>query len=101
MPGAEELLSAVSARGVVLVEGHEVGHIEGFDFFPDPAAQGQEKKLVLRAARRALGSEMPRRIRAPSWRRMRRFSICRPADHLGGRGDRAPAQGRQPAAPGG
>jgi ATP-dependent RNA helicase SUPV3L1/SUV3 len=62
MPGAEELLSAVSARGVVLVEGHEVGHIEGFNFFPDPAAQGPEKKFLLRAARRALGSEMPRRI---------------------------------------
>jgi ATP-dependent RNA helicase SUPV3L1/SUV3 len=58
----EELLSVVSTRGVVLVEGHEVGHIEGFTFHPDPLTQGQEKKLVLRAARRALGQEMPRRI---------------------------------------
>jgi ATP-dependent RNA helicase SUPV3L1/SUV3 len=62
MPGADALLSAVSARGIVLVEGHEVGHIEGFNFFPDPAAQGPEKKFLLRAARRALGNEMPRRI---------------------------------------
>jgi ATP-dependent RNA helicase SUPV3L1/SUV3 len=59
---SEELLSVVSARGVVLVEGHEVGHVEGFNFHPDPSTQGQEKKLVLRAARRALGQEMPRRI---------------------------------------
>jgi ATP-dependent RNA helicase SUPV3L1/SUV3 len=58
----EELLSVVSARGVVLVEGHEVGHIEGFNFHPDPSSQGEEKKFLLRAARRALGSEMPRRI---------------------------------------
>ena len=58
----DDLLSVVSARGVVLVEGHEVGRIEGFTFHPDPATQGQEKKLVLRAARRALGQEMPRRI---------------------------------------
>jgi ATP-dependent RNA helicase SUPV3L1/SUV3 len=58
----DDLLSVVSARGVVLVEGHEVGHIEGFTFHPDPCTQGQEKKLVLRAARRALGQEMPRRI---------------------------------------
>jgi ATP-dependent RNA helicase SUPV3L1/SUV3 len=58
----EELLSVVTARGVVLVEGHEVGHVEGFNFHPDPLSQGQEKKLVLRAARRALGQEMPRRI---------------------------------------
>ena len=60
--GGEELLSAVSSKGVVLVEGHEVGHIEGFTFHPDRDAQGQEKKFLLRAARRALGAEMPRRI---------------------------------------
>ena len=58
----EELQAVVSARGMVLVEGHEVGHVEGFVFHPDPATQGAEKKLVLRAARRALGQEMPRRI---------------------------------------
>jgi ATP-dependent RNA helicase SUPV3L1/SUV3 len=58
----EELLAAVSTRGVVLVEGHEVGHIEGFIFHPDPSSQGEEKKFLRRAARRALGSEMPRRI---------------------------------------
>ncbi|HQT64082.1 MAG: DNA helicase [Acidocella sp. 20-57-95] len=58
----EDLLSVVSARGVVLVEGHEVGHVDGFNFYPDPSTQGQEKKLVLRAARRALAQEMPRRI---------------------------------------
>jgi ATP-dependent RNA helicase SUPV3L1/SUV3 len=58
----EDLLSVVSARGVVLVEGHEVGRIDGFQFHPDPSTQGQEKKLVLRAARRALAQEMPRRI---------------------------------------
>ncbi len=59
-----ELQAVVSAQGVVLVEGHEVGRIDGFHFHPDPASQGLEKKLVLRAARRALGVEMPRRILA-------------------------------------
>jgi len=58
----EELLSAVSSSGMVLVEGHEVGRIEGFTFHPDPASQGTEKKFLMRAARRALGAEMPRRI---------------------------------------
>jgi ATP-dependent RNA helicase SUPV3L1/SUV3 len=60
--GGEELLAAVSARGAVLVEGHEVGHVEGFIFHADPASQGAEKKFLQRAARRALGAEMPRRI---------------------------------------
>jgi ATP-dependent RNA helicase SUPV3L1/SUV3 len=59
---AEELQAVVSTRGVVLVEGHEVGRVEGFLFHADPATQGAEKKLVQRAARRALGQEMPRRI---------------------------------------
>ncbi|MDD2796263.1 helicase-related protein [Acidocella sp.] len=59
---AEELQAVVSNHGVVLVEGHEVGRVEGFNFHPDPATQGQEKKFLLRAARRALGQELPRRI---------------------------------------
>jgi ATP-dependent RNA helicase SUPV3L1/SUV3 len=58
----DDLLSAVTLRGEVVVEGHEVGRIEGFGFVPDPAAVGDEKKLVLRAARRALRAEMPRRV---------------------------------------
>ncbi len=57
-----ELLSAVTRRGEVVVEGHPVGHVRGFTFFPDPQAAGEEKKLVLRAARRALGKEIPRRV---------------------------------------
>lgn len=59
---AEELQAVVANNGVVLVEGHEVGRIEGFFFHPDPSTQGQEQKILLRAARRALAQEMPRRI---------------------------------------
>ena len=58
----QDLLSAVTRRGEVVVEGHPVGHIAGFTFEPDPDAVGDEKKLVLRAARRALREEMPRRV---------------------------------------
>ncbi len=59
----QELLSAVTRRGEVVVEGHPVGRIAGFSFHPDPDAVGDEKKMVLRAARRALREEMPRRVR--------------------------------------
>jgi ATP-dependent RNA helicase SUPV3L1/SUV3 len=58
----QELLSAVTARGEVVVEGHSVGHVGGFAFLPDPLAEGQEKRLVLRAARRALREWMPRQV---------------------------------------
>ena len=60
----DELLSAVTAGGEVVVEGHPVGKIGGFNFLPDPVAEGMEKRLVLRAARRALREEMPRRVAA-------------------------------------
>ena len=40
----QELLSAVTRRGEVIVEGHTVGRIGGFKFFPDPSAEGDEKK---------------------------------------------------------
>ena len=61
----EELLSAVTRRGEVVVEGHPVGRVEGFLFHPDAAAESEEeRKLVLRAARRALREEMPRRVAA-------------------------------------
>jgi ATP-dependent RNA helicase SUPV3L1/SUV3 len=60
--GGQELLSAVTRRGEVVVEGHPVGHIAGFLFLPDPDAVGDEKKFLLRAARRALREEMPRRV---------------------------------------
>ncbi len=57
-----DLLSAVTRRGEVVVEGHPVGHIGGFTFIPDPAAEGEARRTVQRAARRALREEMPRRV---------------------------------------
>ncbi len=61
--GEEDLLSAVTRKGEVLVEGHTVGRVEGFLFHPDTTAETEEeRKLVLRAARRALREEIPRRV---------------------------------------
>ncbi len=57
----EALLSAITRRGEVVVEGHPVGQVDGFAFAPDPMAEGDERRLVMRAARRALRAEMPRR----------------------------------------
>jgi ATP-dependent RNA helicase SUPV3L1/SUV3 len=63
-PGDEEMLAAVTARGEVVVEGHPVGHVSGFRFRPDPITEGEDRRLVQRAARRALRQEMPRRVAA-------------------------------------
>jgi ATP-dependent RNA helicase SUPV3L1/SUV3 len=62
--GGENLLSAVTRTGDVVVEGHKVGEVSGFTFAPDPLSGGEDRRLVLRAARRALRAEMPRRVAA-------------------------------------
>lgn len=59
-----ELLSAVTRDGTVVVEGHAVGQVEGFVFHPDPEAEGVGRQAVLRAARRAMAAEVPRRVAA-------------------------------------
>ncbi|MBS7809845.1 helicase-related protein [Roseococcus pinisoli] len=61
----DELLSAVTRQGEVVVEGHKVGQVVGFEFHPEATEGGEEeKKLILRAARRALAQEIPRRLAA-------------------------------------
>lgn len=72
----KELLSAVTRQGEVVVEGHTVGRIQGFHFHPDPdATKEEEKRLVLRAARRALREEMPRRLAALEMAKDEAFSL--------------------------
>jgi ATP-dependent RNA helicase SUPV3L1/SUV3 len=56
------LAAAVEAQGRVVVEGHAVGRVQGFAFAPDADSVGDDRKLVLRAARRALAAEIPRRV---------------------------------------
>lgn len=62
--GARDLLSAVTREGQVIVEGHAVGRIEGFTLMPDREEALPEKKLMMRAGRRALLHEIPRRVQA-------------------------------------
>lgn len=62
--GTRELLSAVTMRGEVVVEGHVVGALRGFEFAPEEDSEGEARRLMLRAARRALREEMPRRVAA-------------------------------------
>ena len=57
------LIGAVRQSGEVLVEGEFIGRLEGFCFAPDEAVDGEDAKALLTAARRALVSEIPRRVR--------------------------------------
>ncbi|MDB5591855.1 helicase-related protein, partial [Enterovirga sp.] len=52
----------ITASGDVTVEGQHVGHLHGFHFVPDPAADGTEAKAALRnAAAKALAGEIESR----------------------------------------
>ncbi|WP_114376563.1 helicase-related protein [Elioraea thermophila] len=62
--GADDLLSAVTRDGIVVVEGHPVGRMDGFVFHAEAQADAIARQTVLRAARRALAQEVPRRIAA-------------------------------------
>jgi len=57
-----DLLAGVQTGGAVVVEGHPVGQLDGFRFVADPTALAGDAKPVLTAARRALRSEIARRV---------------------------------------
>jgi ATP-dependent RNA helicase SUPV3L1/SUV3 len=59
-----DLLAGVQADGAVVVEGHAIGRLAGFRFIADETALAGDAKPVLTAARRALRSEIVRRVAA-------------------------------------
>ena len=61
--GEGALVGAVRKNGEVLVEGEFVGRLDGFQFRPDEEVSGEDARPLLTAARRALGGEMPRRVK--------------------------------------
>ncbi len=68
MRDRQELITAISSAGEVLVEGHAVGTLEGFRFVADSAvadaagAPGDAKRIVQALAERALRGEMTGRV---------------------------------------
>ena len=63
MAEGDDLLAAVTRSGEVVVEGHPVGQLDGFCFTPDPDAHLDDIRPLKAAARRALATEIPRRVR--------------------------------------
>jgi len=59
----KNLIASVKDDSTVLVEGEEVGQLEGFTFYPT-VADGEDKAPILAAARRGLPAEIERRVRA-------------------------------------
>lgn len=55
------LEAEISPTGDVTVEGHNVGHLEGFRFTADTQAEGPDAKAVKTAAQKALAAEFERR----------------------------------------
>ena len=60
-------MASVKLDGTVLVEGEEVGSLDGFTFLPSLSETGgdaEEKAMILAAARRGLPDEIERRVAA-------------------------------------
>lgn len=55
------LETEISKTGDVTVEGHVIGHLQGFQFAPDPTAGGEEAKALRAAAQKALAGEIEAR----------------------------------------
>ena len=55
------LETEISKTGDVTVEGHKIGHLQGFQFAPDPSAAGEEAKALRAAAQKALAGEIEAR----------------------------------------
>ncbi len=62
--GADALPVTVAADGEVSVGPEPIGHLAGFTFSVDPTARLADKRLLLAAAERRLGSELDRRAQA-------------------------------------
>ncbi|MFZ5792312.1 MAG: helicase-related protein [Pseudomonadota bacterium] len=58
-----ELMGALTRSGEVVVEGHVVGRMKGFEFRADGGLAGEEARHLHTAARRALLREMPARLK--------------------------------------
>jgi ATP-dependent RNA helicase SUPV3L1/SUV3 len=61
LKSADDLLAGVGSDGVVTVEGHVVGRLDGMTFVPETLS-GPNAKPVLTAARRVLPVELARRV---------------------------------------
>jgi ATP-dependent RNA helicase SUPV3L1/SUV3 len=51
----------ITTGGDVIVEGHRVGHLQGFRFVADPSAEGEDARAVRNAAAKALAGEIEAR----------------------------------------
>jgi ATP-dependent RNA helicase SUPV3L1/SUV3 len=51
----------ITTGGDVIVEGHRVGHLQGFRFVADPSAEGEDARAVRAAAAKALAGEIEAR----------------------------------------
>lgn len=69
------LLGGVRSDGALVVEGHQVGHLEGFRFIPDTTVTGGDRKLIFSVARSILKPEIERRIQMILTAQPKQFSL--------------------------
>ncbi|HYE48135.1 MAG TPA: helicase-related protein [Azospirillaceae bacterium] len=61
--GGKDILGSVGRDGAVMVEGHQVGGLEGLRFTMDADVSAEDARPVMTAARKALKDEIGNRVR--------------------------------------
>lgn len=69
------LLGGIRPDGGVVVEGHQVGQLQGFRFIPDTAGNGADRKLIMSVARQILKPELERRVQMILTAQPKQFSL--------------------------
>ncbi len=59
----EHLMTTINKDGSISVEGHFIGHLEGFRFFADISVYSSDDKALRNAAEMALGEEIAKRAK--------------------------------------
>lgn len=72
----KKLYASVQKDGKVLIEGHSVGHLQGFRFIPDRSLNKKDLKAVMSATRQALMPELNTRVDDISKSLDRQFSLA-------------------------
>ncbi len=72
----KKLYAHIQKDGKVIIEGHSVGHLQGFRFIPDTSLNKKDLKAVMNATRQALMPELNTRVDDISKSLDRQFSLA-------------------------
>jgi ATP-dependent RNA helicase SUPV3L1/SUV3 len=75
LESGKKLYASIQNDGKVFIEGHSVGHLQGFRFIPEGSQNKKDQKAIMNATRQALMPELNTRVDDISKSLDRQFSL--------------------------